>query len=188
MVCGVYKITCGATGDFYIGYSKDIEKRWKGHLGVMKGVVNGTRGTNQPGTSTPKILELCYLHGIETFSLDVLEECPEADLRGREYFWISQLKPTINSRFDRCVRWNGFPSKPRWESSAEGNLFRDLASQLVKAGYICEYDWHISKKIAIKWSDGEESTYSSVFEAIASLKAALRILEIQSGSQIKKAC
>lgn len=31
MTCGIYKITCNETGRHYIGQSKNIEKRWKGH-------------------------------------------------------------------------------------------------------------------------------------------------------------
>ena len=30
-ISGVYKITNTVTGDFYIGSSKNIERRWKAH-------------------------------------------------------------------------------------------------------------------------------------------------------------
>ena len=30
-ICGVYKITNTITGDFYIGSSKDVKRRWKEH-------------------------------------------------------------------------------------------------------------------------------------------------------------
>lgn len=57
MVCGVYKILNTKTGKFYIGSSKDINKRFKDHIRKLKNCVHHSaklqNSCNKHGVSSP---------------------------------------------------------------------------------------------------------------------------------------
>ena len=84
-IAGVYKITNNITGDFYIGSSKNIEKRWTNHksLSVWKRL------------SGMKLYQAFIKYGLNNFIFEVIEET--ADLKKREQYWIEQLKPSYNN-------------------------------------------------------------------------------------------
>ena len=86
MTSGVYKITNKITGDFYIGSSKNIKRRWYGH----KCCSSWERNPNV------KLYQAFIKYGLNNFTFEVLEET--ADLREREQHWIKRLKPTYNDR------------------------------------------------------------------------------------------
>jgi group I intron endonuclease len=81
-VSGVYKITNIVNGKFYVGSSKDIERRRKQHFSKRGGSLGLTRA----------ILK----HGIDNFIHEILEECPEEELIKREQHFIDLLKPQYN--------------------------------------------------------------------------------------------
>lgn len=85
---GVYKITNRYTGDFYIGCSKHIEKRWTEHF--CKGY-----GANHKQSFQQQIDK----YGRAGFLFEVLEECAEADLRKKEAQYINLLNPAYNTIF-----------------------------------------------------------------------------------------
>lgn len=85
-ISGIYKITNTVTGDFYIGSSKSIEKRWANHK----------RPSSWKREPNKKLYKDIQKYGIESYKMDVLEECD--NLFEREQYWIDILKPTYNSR------------------------------------------------------------------------------------------
>ena len=81
---GIYKITNTVTGQFYIGKSVDIKRRWTEH-------------------KTPKASGNDSLHsdmrkyGIDNFKFEVIEECDKEKLLERELHYIKTLKPFYNT-------------------------------------------------------------------------------------------
>lgn len=68
MTCGIYCVTNIATGDRYIGQSRNIERRVKDH------------GVNRRSNLTYKILQVCS----------------ESELNEAEWNWVVALKPELN--------------------------------------------------------------------------------------------
>ena len=85
-ISGIYKITNTATGDFYIGSSKDIKRRLESHEWK-------SRWKKYPNNQM-------YLdfqkYGLENFVFEVLAEVEESLLKEKEQQFIETLKPTYN--------------------------------------------------------------------------------------------
>lgn len=81
MSCGVYKIINTVTNKVYVGSSKEIEKRIKSHFSMLK---------KKKHHSVP--LQNSYnVHGLKSFTFEIIEECLEPDLFIREQIWIDEL-------------------------------------------------------------------------------------------------
>lgn len=86
MTIGIYKITCIANGKFYIGSSKNCEKRFSQHKNKLKS-----------GKHINIHLQRCYdKHGESNITYEVLCESGLDRLREREQFHIDYLKPKLN--------------------------------------------------------------------------------------------
>ena len=83
----VYKITNTVTGDFYIGSSKDVKRRWKEH----KKPSTWKKCPNNPMYQDMK------KHGLDKFDFQILEEVEPESLKEAEQQFIETLKPTYNS-------------------------------------------------------------------------------------------
>ena len=85
-IIGIYKITNTVTGDFYIGSSKDVKRRWRDH--------------KWPSTWNKYPNNQMYLdmqkYGVEKFDFQILEEVEESFLKEKEQKFIETLKPTYN--------------------------------------------------------------------------------------------
>ena len=85
-ISGVYKITNTITGDFYIGSSKNVKKRWTFH----KCQLVWKRFPNNP----------MYIdmrkYGVDKFVFEILEVVEPEDLKVTEQRFIEILKPTYN--------------------------------------------------------------------------------------------
>ena len=86
-ICGIYKITNTITGDFYIGSSKDIKRRWREH----KWPSTWKRYSNNPMYQDMKN------YGTDKFEFQVIEEVEEEELKEIEQEFIEKLKPTYNN-------------------------------------------------------------------------------------------
>lgn len=75
--CGIYKITNLVTNESYIGLSKHIEERFKQHK----------RSINYLNKQE-KLYQAFREYGLENFSFDIIEECPEEELEKQEQYWI----------------------------------------------------------------------------------------------------
>ena len=85
-ICAVYKITNTMTGDFYIGSSNNIKRRWKDH----KCPSRWNRYPNNPMYQDMK------KYGVENFVFEILEEVESEELKEKEQEFIETLKPTYN--------------------------------------------------------------------------------------------
>ena len=87
-ISGIYKITNTATGDFYIGSSKDVKLRWANHKcpSVLKKCPNN-----------PMYLDM-KKYGVDKFVFEILEEVAIECLKETEQKFIETLKPTYNDR------------------------------------------------------------------------------------------
>lgn len=91
MSIGVYKITNIITGKFYIGSSKNIEARLKGHF---KDLETNTHGNKHLQNSYNK-------YGKEVFITEILEITTLENLRSKEDYYIKQTKC-----YDRNIGYN----------------------------------------------------------------------------------
>lgn len=88
IICGIYRIINTITGDFYIGSSKDVKRRWAAH----KCPSTWNRCPNNP----------MYLdfqkYGLGNFDFQILAEVEIEQLKKMEQQFIELLKPTYNDR------------------------------------------------------------------------------------------
>ena len=91
-ISAVYKITNTVTGDFYIGSSNDVKKRWREHK--CPSIWNKC-------PNNPMYLDM-RKYGTDKFDFQVLAEVEAEKLKEKEQYFIETLKPTYNS-----IRANG---------------------------------------------------------------------------------
>ena len=96
MKSGIYKITNDITGKFYIGSTKDTDKRWYDHKREL------TLNTH----TNPKLQHSWNKHGEDKFSFVILEEIEpdQQKLFEREQYYLDTLKS-----YDRNVGYNICP-------------------------------------------------------------------------------
>ena len=86
-ISGIYKITNTVTGDFYIGSSKNVKRRWIEH----KCPSSWKRFPNN------QLYKDMQEYGVDKFEFQVIEEVEEGSLKEREQYFIETLKPTYNN-------------------------------------------------------------------------------------------
>ena len=92
-ISGIYKITNTITGDFYIGSSKDVKRRWRDHK---------KPSTWNEHPNNPMYIDM-RKYGTANFVFEVLEVVEPEELKEAEQKFIETLKPTYNS-----IRANGW--------------------------------------------------------------------------------
>ena len=105
-ISAVYKITNAITGDFYIGSSKNVKKRWREHKWPS---------TWNKCPNSPMYLDM-KKYGTDKFIFEILEEVEIDKLKKTEQQFIETLKPTYNDR-----NANGFDTERRKESQKKYN-------------------------------------------------------------------
>lgn len=88
-ICGIYKITNTITGDFYIGSSKDIKRRWESHKWP-------STWKNCP--NNPMYLDM-QKYGVDSFEFQILAEVETDKLKETEQQFIETLKPAYNNYY-----------------------------------------------------------------------------------------
>ena len=86
-ISGVYKITNTVTGDFYIGSSKNIERRWKAHK-------EPSRWSNNPNILLYRDFQE---YGVDKFEFQILANVEPDQLKETEQQFIEKLQPTYNN-------------------------------------------------------------------------------------------
>ena len=86
-ISGIYKIINTVTGDFYIGSSKNVKRRWASHK--CKSIWNEC-------PNNPMYLDM-QKYGVENFVFELLAEVEEEKLKEIEQQFIEMLKPTYNN-------------------------------------------------------------------------------------------
>ena len=79
--CGIYKITNQVNGKVYIGQSTRVEERWKEHK--RKPFLESSEEYNYP------LYQAIRKYGLENFTFEILEECPQEELNQKEEYYIS---------------------------------------------------------------------------------------------------
>ena len=87
-IIGIYRITNTVTGDFYIGSSKNIKRRWADHKCK-------SRWKQYP--NNPMYLDM-QKYGVDKFTFEIIEEVEVDSLKEKEQHFIETLKPTYNDR------------------------------------------------------------------------------------------
>ena len=85
-ICGVYKIINAITGDFYIGSSKNVKKRWTEHK---------CKSSWNKCPNNPMYLDM-QKYGVDKFEFEIIEEVGEENLKEAEQQFIEKLNPTYN--------------------------------------------------------------------------------------------
>ena len=93
-ISAVYKITNTVTGDFYIGSSKNVKRRWNEHKCKSK-------WNEYP--NNPMYLDM-QNYGTDKFEFEMLAEVEPEHLKEKEQEFIETLKPTYNS--NRANGWD----------------------------------------------------------------------------------
>ena len=86
-ICGIYKITNTATGDFYIGSSKNVKKRWTEHK----------RKSMWKQNPNKQLYQDMQKYGVDKFVFEILAEVEADKLKETEQQFIEKLQPTYNS-------------------------------------------------------------------------------------------
>lgn len=120
---GIYKITNIQTGDFYIGQSVNIERRFIQHF-----------NPSAKASHSPLFDEAIRSYGKQSFTLDVLEECDESILSERERYYIDSLNPPYNvvtrtRSSDFCLKVSQ-GTKKWWDSLPEEKQQRIIVENL----------------------------------------------------------
>ena len=93
-IIGIYRITNTVTGDFYIGSSKDVKRRWRDHKCP-------SRWNEHPNSLLYKDMQK---YGIDKFVFEILAEVEIEHLKETEQKFIETLQPTYNNR--NANGWN----------------------------------------------------------------------------------
>ena len=125
-ISGIYKITNTATGDFYIGSSKNVKSRWTYH----KCQLVHKRYPNNP------LYQDMQKYGVDKFELQILAEVEVDKLKEMEQEFIETLKPTYNDR-----NANGLDIERRKETHKEYQKSdkRKKAKKEYQKAYMKEY-------------------------------------------------
>lgn len=125
-ISGVYKITNTVTGDFYIGSSNNVKRRWEEHKcpSALKRFPNN-----------PMYLEM-QKYGTDKFDFQILAEVEIEHLKETEQKLIELLKPIYNDR-----NANGWDIERQKEHQIEyrqqnrenkKNMIKNIISRIVK--------------------------------------------------------
>ena len=122
-ICGVYKITNTVTGDFYIGSSNDVKRRWASHKwqSVWKKYPN------------KKLYKDMEKYGVDKFEFEILAEVEADKLKEKEQHFIEKLQPTYNSNnakglnIERCKE-----TKKEYQKSDKGKESKRKANNKYK--------------------------------------------------------
>lgn len=77
--CGIYKITNIKNNKSYIGYSKNISRRWRYHLSNLRRSIHSNKYLQRAWNK----------YGESSFCFEILKECKEKDLERLEKYYIS---------------------------------------------------------------------------------------------------
>ena len=153
---GIYKITNLINGNAYIGQSKNIDFRIKTHF--RKAFILESDEYNKA------LYKAIRLHGIESFSVEILEELPEATrkyLNIRESYWIDYYD-TYNTGYNETLGGDGVSGalgerhhnhklseadviaiRNRWAACKESvqDIYAAYKDKVAKTGFKKVYTW-----------------------------------------------
>ena len=122
-ISAIYKITNTITGDFYIGSSKDVKKRWRSHKWQ-------STWKQRPNSQLYKDMQK---YGLDKFEFEILAEVEEDKLKETEQQFIETLKPTYNNYYAK-----GWDTERQKESQKKASRKREKTDKRKK--YKKEYE------------------------------------------------
>ena len=126
-ISGVYRITNTITGDFYIGSSKDVKRRWAAH----KWPSTWNEHPNNP------MYQDMQKYGVDKFAFEIIEEVEVEQLKEMEQQFIEQLKPTYNS--NRADGWDVERRKKYNKEYHKTNKYKEYQKEYQKSDKRKEY-------------------------------------------------
>ena len=164
-ISAVYKVTNTISGEFYVGSSKDVKKRWNAHK--CPSVWN-----RYPNNRMYRDMQT---YGIEAFTFEVLAEFPQELLRIKEQETIETLHPTYNSidayitdeeqkaykkaidkayreahKEERNAKAKAYHEAHKEEKKAKNKAYREAHKEEIKAINKAYYETHREKIKAYK--------------------------------------
>ena len=95
----IYKITNKQNGNIYIGQTRiDVIGRWKTHCNISY-----NQNSEEYHFALHKAIRK---YGVEGFSVDTIEECPDDKLNERERFWIAYYD-SYNNGYNESLGGDG---------------------------------------------------------------------------------
>lgn len=85
---GIYCFTNKINGKKYVGQSKQLNKRYHGHI---NDAMNPDKAKNDPSVFHAALRK----YGIDNFDYEILEECKVSELNEKEKYWIDKLHSYI---------------------------------------------------------------------------------------------
>ena len=136
-IIAVYKITNAITGDFYIGSSNDVKRRWKEHK-------KPSTWKNNP--NNPMYLDMKY-YGTDKFEFQVIKEVEADKLKETEQKFIETLKPTYNDR--NANGWDTERYKEHQIEYYQQNREKRKEYQNKYYSQLCSYNGEVLKLCAL---------------------------------------
>ena len=128
-ISAVYKITNTITGDFYIGSSKDVKRRWAEHKYLSK-------WNKYPNK---QLYQDMKEYGVDKFELEVIEEVELDRLKEAEQYFIEKLQPIYNNnRAYTGVAWNGNKAEYEKEYNEKYQYQKQYQSKYINQ--LCLYE------------------------------------------------
>ena len=147
-ISAVYKITNTITGDFYIGSSKDVKRRWAAH----KYPSTWNECPNNP------MYQDMQNYGIDKFEFQILAEVEVEKLKETEQQFIEKLQPTYNNR--RANGWNIERYKEYQKEYHKTDKYKEYHKQYIKSDKCKEYQKEYQKQLCCY--NGETMTLNAL--------------------------
>ena len=135
-ISGVYKITNNITGDFYIGSSKNIEKRWVEH---------GSPSVHKQHPNS-KLYKSMAQYGRDNFTFEIIEKTD--NLKEREQYYIEKLNPSYNNLWAKGWNTERYKETRRRCYNKYYEIHRDEWLAYNKAYHQAHRDKNLAKKKA----------------------------------------
>ena len=120
-ISGIYRITNTITGDFYIGSSKDVKRRWANHKCPSR---------LKKCPNNPMYLDM-NKYGIDKFAFEILAEVEANKLKEAEQQFIEQLQPTYNNR--NANGWDIDRRKEHQKEYRKSDKYKDYRKEYRKS-------------------------------------------------------
>lgn len=129
-ICGIYKITNLVNGKVYIGQSVDIYRRWEQHKKIGRGI----NGYKYKRNAKDPLYRAIQKYGVENFSFEIIEQCPEEMLSEKEIHWIAFYDSVVThgKGYNQTLggeRSNGYTQRRKiYQYDLEGHFIAEYES------------------------------------------------------------